>query len=117
MKGQGDGAIHALQALPTGAAGDEARKPAAIEQEHGLLAIFEALGYRGGERARKRRLLARLEKFLTHVDDLDHRHGPPLDSLGKFEARILSGRRVVTAFETRRRRSEYHYRARVARAD
>src|SRR5260370_26352580 len=117
MKGQRDGAVYALKSLATGAAGDEARKAAAVEQQHGLLAVFEALGSSGGERARKGRLFARLEKLLAHIDDLDHRHGPAFDSLRQFEAGVLSRGCVVTAFETGRGRTEHHHGARVSRAN
>ena len=99
MKGQRDRTVDAFKARTAGTARDEARKAAAVEQQHGLLAVFEAFGYGSGERARKSGLLARFEKLLAHVDDLDHWHRALFDALGQFESRVLSGGCVVPAFE------------------
>ena len=62
--GQRDRAVDALHALAAGAAGDEAGKSAPVEQQHGLLAVFQALPSPLHQRARKGGLLARLQKLL-----------------------------------------------------
>src|SRR5215472_1787669 len=71
---QGERTVHALHALAAGAAGNEARKPAAVEQHDGLLALLQALAERVDEFARERVLLAGFEKLLAHIDQFDGRH-------------------------------------------
>ncbi len=59
------------------------------------------------QRARKGGLLARFEKLLAHVDQLDLGHGPPLDALRQFEQRVLAALGVVAGFETGRGRAQH----------
>ena len=66
--GQRDGAVDALHALAAGAARDETRKAAPVEQQHGLLAVLQTLCHGVDQRARKGRLLAGFQELLAHVD-------------------------------------------------
>ncbi len=114
--GQRDGAIDALQPLAAGAARNEARKSAAVEQQHGLLAALQTLGDGLHQPPRKCRLLARLQKLLPHVDHFDVRHGPLLDAFRQLDQGVLAALGVVAALETRRGRTQHHHRAGFARA-
>ncbi len=105
--GERDRAIDAFQSLATRAARDEARKSAAVEQQHGLLAMLQAFGDGLHQPARKRRQLARLQELLPHVDHFDVRHGPLLDALRKFDQRVLAALGVVAALQTGRRRAKH----------
>src|SRR5579872_6762882 len=64
MIGEGNRAVSALYALAAGAAGYKARKTAAVEQQHGLLAVFDALADGFHQTPRKGGLLSRFEEFL-----------------------------------------------------
>src|SRR5579872_3415541 len=99
MIGEGNRAVSALYALAAGAAGYKARKTAAVEQQHGLLAVFDALADGFHQTPRKGGLLSRFEEFLAHIDQVDARQRPFLDTLRQFEQRILFALDVVTAFE------------------
>ncbi len=114
--GQRDRAIHAFQPLAAGAARDEARKPAPVEQQHGLLAALQALVDGLHQAPRKRRQFARLQELLPHVDHFDVRHGPLLDALGQFDQRVFAAFGVVAAFQAGRGRPEHHHGAGLPRA-
>src|SRR5258708_4282450 len=111
MIGQRDGAIDAFHALSAGAAGSEARKSPAVEQQHGLLAFLKALGHHIHQASRENGKLAGFEKFLAHVDDFDIRHGPLLDALGKGDESVLAALGVVAALEAGCGRAEDRYRS------
>ena len=97
--GQGERAVDALNALAAGAAGHEARKAAAVQQDDGLLAVLEALAERFQEFAGEGGLLAGLEELLPHVDQLHRGQGPGLDAAGQFQQGVLAALGVVAALE------------------
>src|SRR5437868_1970444 len=117
MIGQRHRAVNALDALATGAARDKTGKAAAVEQHHGLLAAVQTLAQRFDQPARECGLLARFEKFLAHVDELDAREGTFFNALREFEQRIFAAVNVVAALEARSGRSQNHTRAGGLRAN
>ena len=115
VKGQGHGAVQALDALAARAARHKARKAAPVQQHDGLLAVFQALSDGLLQLPRKGRLLARFQKFLPHVDQFDHGHGPFFDAARQFQQRILAALGIVAAFQGGRGRTQHHARAGLLR--
>jgi hypothetical protein len=115
MIGKRDRAIHALQPLTASPAGDDARKTAPVQQQHGLLAVVQTFTHRVQQRARKRGLFAGFQKLAPHVDDGDGRHGPLLDAPRQLQTRVLPALGVVAAFQTGRGRPQNDHGALVAR--
>ena len=67
--GERDGAVRAGHLVAAGAAVEEVREAAPVQEEDGLAALRVGLADLVDQRARERALL------LAHVDDLDGRHG------------------------------------------
>src|SRR5205807_7887676 len=85
MVGQRDGTVDAFETIATASAGDEARKAAPVEEQHGLLAFFESCGDGFEKTPRKDGLFAGLQKLVSHVDQLDLSHRALLDAVGKLQ--------------------------------
>ena len=84
VEGHGDRAVLALKRLATGAAQDYRRISAAVEQNHGLLAAFQALGDLFYQRPGKELIIASSLELKLHVHDLNLRQGTPLHPLLQF---------------------------------
>src|SRR3954471_5139051 len=78
---QGNRAVDALNALPTGAAGDKRREAAPIEQDHRLFIVLKPLADGLDQNPGKNRVPARLEELLPHVDDVHDGHWPAGDPI------------------------------------
>jgi hypothetical protein len=100
--GERHGAIHALEAFPTGPARDKARKATPVEQQHGLLAILQTVIDGFEQSPRESGLLASLQKLLAHVDEFHDRHGPLLDPLRQLHQSVFPTLDVKAGFETGR---------------
>ncbi len=116
VKRERDGTVHALHALAARAAGHEAGKPAAVQQDDGLLAVIHAVPDRVQQAAREGGLLARLQGLGAHVDQLHPRHGPFLHAPRQFQQRVLAALGVIPALEAGRGRTQHHARAGRLRA-
>ncbi len=84
-----DSAVLTFKFLSARAAQNDRRVPAAVEENHHLLAFFETFADFLGEFARDHLLLPGFLKLLAHVDDLDFRERPFLDAIGQLDERVL----------------------------
>ena len=107
-------AQHAFAAL---AADHEAGEAATVEQQNGLLAIFEACFHFFEQGAREGALAFCLEEFGTHVDDSHLRHGALCDALGQFKHGVAALISVVTRFNAGSGGTEHDYGVGIAGAD
>ena len=114
--GQNDGTVlaqHALAAMP---ANHEARKAAAIQQQHRLLLRAQALRDLVQQAARESGLPFRLEKLHAHVDNFHLRHGALGDAFGQAQHLVFALLRVVARLDGWAWRSrEWPQRSRCAR--
>ena len=85
VMGERDGAVPAFELLAAGAAEDDRRISAAVEQDHDLLFTVEALFDFGGEFARDDLLVPGFLELLAHVDDFDFGQRALLDAVGQFD--------------------------------
>ena len=72
--GQGHIAVRALHHMPAAAAADEGIVPPAVHQQHGLLALAQAVPQPGHQPARKHRAVALLQ-FPAHINNFHLGHG------------------------------------------
>src|SRR5947209_15955433 len=89
MKGHGNRAVLALQRLTAGTAEHDGRIPAAIQQDHCLLAALKALSDFLNELAREYLVSAGLLEFKAHVHQLDFRKRPALHALRELDQPVL----------------------------
>ncbi len=105
--GERDGAVLTFEFLAAGAAEDDRRISAAVEQDHDLLFAVEALFDFGGQLARDDLLLAGFLEFLAHVDDFDFGKRTLFDAIGEFDERVFVFLRVEVGLQRRRGRAQH----------
>ena len=75
-----------------------------------MLAALQSLPSLLHQRAGKKLLLARLLKFLPHIDQFNLGQRPVHHAVVDLDAAIFAGDRVLPAFDRRRRRTHHHHR-------
>ena len=111
-----DAAILALHDRAAAAAQKRPGIAAAIDQHHGLGALFEAQRNGGAQRFGNGRGAVLAAKLLAQIHDAHFRKRPIFHARRQREQAIFSGARVVIGFKRRRRRAEQRHRAFQARA-
>ena len=107
VMGQRDGAVLAFELFAAGAAQDDRRISAAVEQDHDLLFALEAFFDFFGQLARDDLLVSGFLKLLPHVDDFDFGQRALLHAVGQFDQRVLVLLRVEIGLERRRGRAQH----------
>ena len=77
-------ALRAFNDVSARAAGHERRMPAAIDEQHCLLARVQTIAQRRSELSGENRMIAPF-KFAAHIDQLDLRHGSSHHALTQFD--------------------------------
>ena len=114
--GERDAAILALHERAATAAEQRPRIAAAIDEHHGLRALFEAQGDGRAQRLGNGRGAMLAAKFLAQIHDANFRERAVFHARRELEQLIFSGAGVVVGFKRRRGRAEQRDRAFEARA-
>ena len=109
----GNGAVLALHRVAAGAAENECRIAAAVQQQHDLFPARQAFADVAGELARDELFVAGFAELFAHVENFNFGQRAALDAIRQLDQGVLARARVVVGLQRRRRGAQHDGRAAV----